>query len=231
MSHRRYIVVDPITMGPREVDSLDGTEGCPVPLLGRCLTECYYTLRPSKRPPDYHIDPTVFVEPVWYDTCPTDVQADEEAVTDTSVESRPLRLVSTAFSNISTPPVSVQRIQTSDVEMDDIEWFTTKKPDQEEFMRVTKQRTGKIDRPVSEHLERMRQKERSRDSAYTRRKESVAETNESAARQVLSNRIVRRATRLPDTWETTENKQQLITKAVSQHQYEWFRSTLGWITS
>ncbi|XP_060067253.1 uncharacterized protein LOC132547515 [Ylistrum balloti] len=112
MTQRRHIVVDPSSIDPKDLDdmaSLDGTEGCPAPLLGRCLLGCYYFFRPSKRPIIYEIDQTLFVEPVWTGTHSTDVQTDDEVVIDTLVESRPLRLMSSVFSSTLVPFTSYPR--------------------------------------------------------------------------------------------------------------------------
>ncbi|XP_060068618.1 uncharacterized protein LOC132548754 [Ylistrum balloti] len=112
MTQRRHIVVDSSSIDSKDladVASLDGTEGCPAPLLGRCLLGCYYFFRPSKRPIIYEIDPTLFVEPVWTGTHSTDVQSNDEVVIDTLVESRPLRLMSSVFSSTLVPSTSYPR--------------------------------------------------------------------------------------------------------------------------
>ncbi|XP_060067894.1 uncharacterized protein LOC132548088 [Ylistrum balloti] len=114
MTQRRHIVVDPSSKDQKDladVASLDGTEGCPAPLLGRCLLGCYYFFRPSKRPIIYEIDPTLFVEPVWTGAHSTDVQSNDEVVIDTLVESRPLRLMSTIFSSTLAPSTSHPQVK------------------------------------------------------------------------------------------------------------------------
>ncbi|XP_033755013.1 uncharacterized protein LOC117337964 [Pecten maximus] len=225
MSQRRRIVVDQDTQVPKDVESLDGTDGCPAPLLGRCLRECYYTFRPRRRPKDYHFDPTEFVEPVWTDTHSTDVQAEDDVVIDKLVESRPLRLMSTVFPNTSAPHIGQTRV----VELDDIEWFYTKRPGREEFTSATKQPQGNAEPsgPITGRLN-----ERSHDSTYEHRKEFVLANSENT-RQVMDNRIVRRTTKLPDDWEAAGSmvKQEVRSPEASAHQYKWFRSILGWTTS
>ncbi|XP_069112775.1 uncharacterized protein [Argopecten irradians] len=227
MSQRRRIVVTQNTQGPRDVDSLDGAEGCPAPRLGKCLSECYYTFRPSRRPTVYYIDPTEFVEPVWHGT---DRQDEGDVIVDDTdeVESRPLRLMSTVFPNPAAPHIGETRV----VELDNIEWFYTKKPEHEQFDSATKypqDATGSegLETGLNEKLHYL---------TNEREKEGLLESSNKIRRTyVQDNRILRRTTKLPDDMGASGsivNQQQEWKFAVTTiHKYNWFRSILGWATS
>ncbi|XP_060072447.1 uncharacterized protein LOC132552299 [Ylistrum balloti] len=206
MTQRRHIVVDPSSIDPKEladVASLDGTEGCPAPLLGRCLLGCYYFFRPSKRPIIYEIDPTLFVEPVWTGTRSTDVKSDDEVVIDTLVESRPLRLMSTVFSSNLAPSTSHQR---SAVEL------PGQLPDESESpaVLISRQMLGS-DGPIYEHA---------KGYILARSEKSVQGTMEQSDVSTANGDV--------DVGNQQSVKE---TPDVSVHRYEWFRSTLGWTSS
>ncbi|XP_060072341.1 uncharacterized protein LOC132552209 [Ylistrum balloti] len=204
MTQRRHIVVDPSSIDQKDiadVASLDGTEGCPAPLLGRCLLGCYYFFRPSKRPIIYEVDPTLFVEPVWTGTHSTDVQSDDEVVIDTMVESRPLRLMSSVFSSTLAPS---SRYPRAAVEL------PCQLPDESESPAelISRQMSGSYG-PIYEHA---------KGSILAISEKSVRETmelpNVSAADGDIGNQ--KPVKKSPD---------------VSAHRYEWFRSILGWTSS
>ncbi|XP_060063263.1 uncharacterized protein LOC132543760 [Ylistrum balloti] len=206
MTQRRHIVVDPSSIDPKDlgdVASLDGTEGCPAPLLGRCLLGCYYFFRPSKGPIIYEIDPTLFVEPVWTGTHSTDVQLNDEVVIDTLVESRPLRLMSTVFSSTLAPSTSHLR---ATIELPGQLPNESKSP----AALISMQMSG-AHGPFYEHV---------KGSILASSEKSVQETMEVSDVSAIYGGV-------------DIGNQQPVEKTpdVSGHGYEWFRSTLGWTSS
>ncbi|XP_060074732.1 uncharacterized protein LOC132554430 [Ylistrum balloti] len=204
MTQRRHIVVDPSSIDPKDladVASLDGTEGCPAPLLGRCLLGCYYFFRPSKRPIIYEIDPTLFVEPVWTGTHSTDVKSDDEVVIDTVVESRPLRLMSTVFSSNLAPSTSYPKAA---VELSGQLRDESNSPAE----LISRQMLGSRN-PIHDHV---------KGSILARPEKSVQESMELSDVSTVDGDIG-----YQQPVEKTPN--------VSVHRYEWFRSTLGWTSS
>ncbi|XP_060065744.1 uncharacterized protein LOC132546065 [Ylistrum balloti] len=204
MTQRRHIVVDPSSIDPKDladVASLDGTEGCPAPLLGRCLLGCYYFFRPSKRPIIYEIDPTLFVEPVWTGTHSTDFQSDDEVVIETLVESRPLRLMSTVLFSTMAPSTSYP---TAVVELPGQLPDESKSPAE----LISRQMLGSHN-PIHDHV---------KGSILARSEKSVQESMELSDVAAVDGDIGYQ----PPVEKTPD---------VSVHRYEWFRSTLGWTSS
>ncbi|XP_060073546.1 uncharacterized protein LOC132553324 [Ylistrum balloti] len=204
MTQRRHIVVDPSSIDPKDladVASLDGTEGCPAPLLGRCLLGCYYFFRPNKRPIIYEIDPTLFVEPVWTGTHSTDVQSDDEVVIDTLVESRPLRLMSSVFSSTLAPSNSHPRAAVE---------LPGQLPDESESPAdlISRQMLGPHG-PIYEHA-----------------KGSIQASSEKSVKKTMELSDVSAANGDEGNQQSVKK-----TPDVSVHRYEWFRSTLGWTSS
>ncbi|XP_060072255.1 uncharacterized protein LOC132552132 [Ylistrum balloti] len=204
MTQRRHIVVDPSSIDPKDpvdVASLDGTEGCPAPLLGRCLLGCYYFFRPSKRPIIYEIDPTLFVEPVWTGTHSTDVRSDDEVVIDTLVESRPLRLMSSVFSSTLAPSTSYPRAAVE---------LPGQLPDESESPAelISRQMSGSQG-PIYEHA-----------------KGSILPSSEKSVQETMGLPDV-----LAADGNGVNQQSVKKTPDVFVHRYEWFRSILGWTSS